>query len=58
MLILRWFCSVCIKSVDLFFNNRIWESESFFQRDIEIHPIFSLAYGSLGFLRALMTWSV
>ena len=46
----------CRVGVDLFFNNRIWESESFFQRDIERYPVFSLAYGSLGFLRALMTW--
>jgi hypothetical protein len=45
----------CNVGVDLFFNNRVWESESFFKREVDRHPQFSLAYGSLGFLRALMT---
>ena len=46
----------CMVGVDLFFNNHVAESEAFFQPEVEKFPVFSLAYGSLGFLRALMTW--
>jgi len=46
----------CNVGVDLFFNNRVWDAEAFFKREVDRHPQFSLAYGSLGFLRALMTW--
>jgi hypothetical protein len=31
-------------------------AENFFRKDVEKAAVFSLAYGSLGFLRALMTW--
>lgn len=46
----------CYVGVQLFFNNRIQEAEQFFGGEIERYPIFSLAYSSMGFLRALMTW--
>ena len=45
----------CLVGVEMFFNNRYEEAEAFFSKDVEKYPQFSLAYGSLGFLRALMT---
>ncbi len=42
--------------VDLFFNNRFKEAEDFFKCDMHQYPVFALAYGAIGFVRAMMTW--
>jgi len=46
----------CIVGVDLFFNNRVKESEDFFKKEMKKFPMFALAYGSLAFLKGVMTW--
>lgn len=46
----------CLVGIDMFFNNDIEGAEAYFKPYKDIHGIFSLSYGAMGFLKALMTW--
>lgn len=48
---------LCMRGMELFFSNRFLDAEEFFRMEHLRVPIFSLAYSSVAFMRALMTFA-